>query len=145
VLDDTIGDIYRRISGVEANVAADGAAGAVGATGATGAAGSDAVLDMTEKWQALTVSTPEVWEEVDLSGYGVADGDLVWVLFVISVGGPLDGGARGVGSVLERRADLHGENAVLTLPVVATGAAIEVYVESTTDLTCYLVGYMTLA
>jgi len=136
-LDQVITDLYGRLATLQQRVAT-----ITGATGPAGAAGSDAVLDMTEKWQSLAVSTAEVWEEVDLSDYGVSDGDLVWLTLRSKVGGPLQGGAREVGSTLERRGPLHGEAILCTLPVVAHGAKVEVYLESPTDMVVYLNGYL---
>jgi len=110
-------------------------------------AGIDAALAMTEKWQELSIPAANAWREVDLSGYGVAAGNVVWIMFRISVGGPLMGGARQVGSSLQRRTNLHGENGVFTVPVVATGAnaTIELYTGHTTNCKAYLVGVVGLA
>jgi len=109
-------------------------------------AGIAAALSFTEKWQELTIPAANAWREVNLSSYGVAAGNVVWILFVIIGGGPYFGGARQVGSALNRRADMHGNNASFTIPVVAlgAGATVELYTENTTNCKAYLVGYIGL-
>jgi len=109
-------------------------------------AGIAAALTMTEKWQELTIPSAGAWREVDLVSYGVADGNLVWIVFVPQSGGPWYGGTRAVGSALQRREQLHGHSACFTLPVIAAGAnaTIELYAQELAQVKAYLVGYVGL-
>ena len=109
-------------------------------------AGIAAALTITEKWQELTIGAEGAWTAVNLSAYGVADGNLVWIVLVPQSGGPWYGGARAVGSALERKEQLHGFSACFTLPVMAAGAnaTVELYGETAASMKAYLVGYVGL-
>lgn len=90
----------------------------------------------------LTISSAGSWQSVNLVSYGVADGDLALITFYCTVGGPLYGGARKVGSELDRRNLIHS-NCGPPWPVLATGAnaTVELYTQHTSDCQAYLMGY----
>jgi len=62
----------------------------------------------TEKWQALTIPSVRAWVSVNLSAYGVAAGDTVWITLQFAGNGTLYGGARAVGSSSQRLASREG-------------------------------------
>jgi hypothetical protein len=101
----------------------------------------------TEKWQVLTIPSVGAWVSVNLSAYGVAAGDTVWITLQFAGNGTLYGGARAVGSSSQRT--LGGsfgsswQYSTLTLPAIASGAgaAIELYASNTSAVGAVLVGY----
>src|SRR3989344_4451875 len=102
----------------------------------------------TERMDTLNAANAATWEDENLSGFGVSDGDVVEVLAENS----LATAARYVGirtdaSSLERRVDLNeaegGGDSIMTMHAVAetANATVEIYEEVIADSSLRLVGY----
>ncbi len=94
----------------------------------------------TERADELTVGTVGSWTEINLSSYGVEDGDVCEIWMTEQNAGHLTG-VRETGSSLERKFGIEND-IVNTMHVVASGAnaSIEVY-KLTTNHDFFLVGY----
>ena len=97
-------------------------------------------MTYTEAWDAIAPGADGAWTDVDLSPYGVSEGDICEiVLFVTS--SILLVGARTDGSIIDRNVSIDN-GSIFTLNVVAgVGGLIELYEETDVDIETYLSGY----
>ncbi|KKS89720.1 MAG: hypothetical protein UV65_C0029G0007 [Parcubacteria group bacterium GW2011_GWF2_43_11] len=102
----------------------------------------------TERFDTLNAAGAAAWENENLSGFGVSDGDVVEVVAENSAtGAASEIGIRTDGSALERRVDLGeaeaGGDVVVTMNAVAVGAnaVIDIYEEVIANTSFRLVGY----
>ena len=113
---------------------------------AADAPGTPGYTELHAPWSATAVDT---WEPVDLSGFGVPANAVVEVAVLNADDGKQQwGGARAMGSTLDRRFQLHepesGGVDAITLHVQADAAGrIEHYSSKTGDVTFVLLGYWT--
>ena len=103
-------------------------------------AGIAAATTFTEQWETLTIPSNGSWQNVALSGYGVAAGDVCEVVLTTDKGGPLACGVREDGSALVRLLYIHSGPVSLTVTALGATAIIEVYRENA-DVTVRLAGY----
>lgn len=97
---------------------------------------------------AITVTNNATWENQDLSSVGITDGDIVEIHFYnTATSSELEGGAREVGSTLDRRVDIHeaegGGRDWAGMLVKASGSdgTIQVYLENDARLIGLVYGY----
>lgn len=100
----------------------------------------------TEKFQQFSAGSADSWVDVNLSGYGVGDGDIVEIGIRNSyASAEYWGGVRANGSSVDRRVQLHeaesGGCDMVTMHVKAdANGTIEVYADNTTYNVFYLLG-----
>ncbi|KKL21004.1 hypothetical protein LCGC14_2449800, partial [marine sediment metagenome] len=101
-------------------------------------------LNYTEKYQEFTASSSDSWVDADLSGYGVASGDILEIGIRNSRGGNERwAGVRANGSSVNRRVQLHEAESggwdTTTMHVVADAdGKIEIYADHTSNNVFYL-------
>jgi hypothetical protein len=111
------------------------------------AAGAPMAPGYTEVYEPWTAATPDNWETISLSSFGVPANAVVEVA-VINNGGWAQrwGGVRALGSSLDRRFQLQeaegGGTDVITMHVQANASSqIEHYSDNTTDISFVLLGF----
>lgn len=92
-----------------------------------------------EKWQALTIPTIG-WNVIDLSSYGVREGDLVEIMARSDTSAPYNAGARSVGSSLSRYIGAAYYSMITFNTIVNENLKIEIYSGNNTYLDFYLIG-----
>ena len=123
-------DIYAKLAVVEAEV---------GATGPQGPAGPGHTY--VERWQVITPATIGSWQDVNLSGYGVSNGETCEIMLYDPATDPHLLGVREDGSALDRCFDVN-YLATICVKAVGVNATIEVLV-AVADNEVYLTGYWT--
>ena len=109
--------------------------------------GDGGYSDYTELMQEISPGANGAWIPVDLSGYGIAAGNVVEVVIAnTKVSAERNGGIRTKGSSLARyvqlqEAEAGGGDWVSMHAKAGAGGAIELYEEIDGDMTTYLIGY----
>ncbi len=98
-----------------------------------------------ETYMPWVVQTPDTWETVNFEIYGVEPNAVLEIAVMNTDGNELWGGARAVGSSLERRVLLHKNNGgaeIMTMHVQADSLGrIELYSDKTDKIKFVLLGY----
>jgi len=94
----------------------------------------------TEMMAAISPGANGIWTNVDLSGHGVTDGDIVEIIIVNNSTGSLIGGAQKPGGP-DRRVPIGAEGSTSFTTVAGAGGFVELYMETYTSMSAYVVGF----